>query len=439
MTGGSVSILRPEPQLGELLELLAEVVAQPSPAGREEPVAALIGSWLTAHHPGLHTVVDRFAPDRANLECSVGVPQDGDLVLYGHLDTSLTGDPRHDRMAVPAGCSATRLERRGDVLSGPGLGVAKGPAIAALMGYLAGAEALRAAGRPTRAVLLLAAGGTHRGMWPGLPLSEDSPCSGAGDGVTRFLSRHRPGSAIVAKCGPEGVLYEEPGAAYLTVEVSGPPELAMSRSEGERGGGVPAAVGAAMAGVESWRHAFMGLPIQPGSQAGRQAAVGALAAGLPYKADIIGGLLQLHLYVVLAAGDRPEHLAGEIERAVTGKLSESGRSGLEVRARLVSGWSAERTEPSAPLVRLAGRVYREVNGTPPPSVRRWTGSTDGVLFRRAGIDTVRVGPNPLPALPGTERLTLSSLHRAARQYAALVVAFSSEWADDDPPEAADDL
>jgi len=438
MIGGSVSTPAFEVDCQQFFELLAEVVAVPSPAGQEEPVASLIGAWLLDRYPGLQTVVDRFAPHRANLECSAETPRDGDLVLYGHLDTSLTGDPDHDRLAVPSGSPPALLDRQGDVLSGPGLGVAKGPAIAALMGYLAAAGALAAASRRTRAALLLAAGGTHRGMSPGILLSEGAPCSGAGDGVKRFLDRHRPGAAVVAKCGPEGVLFEEPGAAYLTVEVTGTPALVMSRGEGDRSGGVPAAVGTAMAGFEAWRRDFMERPIRHGSQIGRQAGVGALAAGLPYKADVIGGLLQLHLYVVLATGDQPNRLADEIERCVTGELCDAGWTGLGVHVRVVSGWPAERTDPSNPLVRLAEQVYTDVNGVSSPTVRRWTGSTDGVLLRRAGIDTVRFGPTPMPAPLGTERLSATSLYNAARQYASLVMAFSLAQ-DGERPSADNDL
>ncbi|MGH9092279.1 MAG: deacylase, partial [Acidimicrobiales bacterium] len=80
----------------ELLELLGGMVAVPSPAGGERPLAEWTAAWLADRHPGLGCTVDAFAPGRANLECTAGPPGPADLVLYGHLDTSLSGDPGLD-------------------------------------------------------------------------------------------------------------------------------------------------------------------------------------------------------------------------------------------------------------------------------------------------------------------------------------------------------
>ncbi|HTX62248.1 MAG TPA: hypothetical protein VMD28_01315, partial [Acidimicrobiales bacterium] len=254
---------------------------------------------------------------------------------------------------------------------------------------------------------------------PGLPLPPDAPATGAGAGVRRFLSHHRPGSAVVAKCGPPGLLVEEPGAAFVTVEVTGRPGLAMHRAS-MAGGGVPGAAGAALEGLERWRSAFVGRPALPGSQAGRDAAVGSLTAGLPYKPDIVGGLLQLHLYVVLAPGDDPHALAREMEVAVAASLAAAGHDGLAVRATVAEFVLSASTSPDAPVARAAAAAYRSVLGVPPP-VQGWTGSTDGVLFRAAAVDTVRLGPTPEPAPLGHDTLSFSGLLDWAHVYAALVL------------------
>ncbi|HVX22658.1 MAG TPA: hypothetical protein VHB02_15020 [Acidimicrobiales bacterium] len=418
MGGGTGS-----PDEAALVELLAGTVAVPSPAGGERAVAEWIGGWLATRHPEVDCTVDRFAPGRANVVCRVGEADAGDLVLYSHLDTSLSGDPALDRPAVPAATSSG-FERRGDLVSGPGVAVAKGPAAAATVGFLAAVRALAASGRRPRATLLLAAGGTHRATPPGVRLPAGSPGAGAGDGVRRFLAGGRPAAAVVAKAGPAGILWEEPGAAYVTVEVAGPPGLVMTRST-LPGGGVPGAVGAAVAAVERWRRRFLDRPVPGGGQAGREVGVGALAAGLPYKADVVGGLLQLHLYAVLAPGDDPAALPAELEAAVDDALARDGWTGLQVQAHLVDGLRAAATPPSAPVVRLAEAVYREAFG-PPPTIAGWTGSTDGVLFRHAGVDTARLGPTPLPGRVGTESLSLSDLVAWSRAYARLVVRHS--WA-----------
>ena len=397
-------------------------MAIPSPAGSEGRLADWIGGWMATRHPEVDCTVDHFAPGRANVECRVGPPSPGDLVLYSHLDTSLSGDPALDRPAVPS-TAGWGLTRQGDRLVGPGLAVAKGPAVAAAIGYLEAVCVLAATGRRPRATLLLAAGGTHRAAPPGVGLPPGSPASGDGDGVRRFLALHHPAAAVVAKAGPPGILWEEPGAAYVTVDVVGPAGLVMTRSA-LRGGGVLGAVGTAVAGVERWREQYLARPLPEGTQAGREAGLGALTAGLPYKPDLVGGLLQLHLYAVLAPGDDPADLPGEVARTVGEALADGGWGDLGAHAELVWGIPSAATDRRAPVVALAEAVYREVLGGAPASVTAWTGSTDGVLFRRAGVDTARLGPTPLAGPVGTEALSVSALVSWARVYADLVVRHS---------------
>lgn len=410
----------------ELADLVSLAVGVPSPCGSEEALAQRLADWVRRRLPSLAVDVDRFAPGRANLV--LGDPEaGGHLAVYGHLDTTLSGDPAIDRLAVP-GSVARSLERRGDTLTAPGLAVAKGPAAAALLGYVLAAHALAGAGIPVRATLLLAAGGTHRAAPAETALPAGAPSSGSGDGVRRYLALHRPAAALIAKCGPPGVLHEEPGAAFVTVEVTGPTGLAMRRAS-EGSGGVPAAVGAAVEGIEHWRRRFVARPTVPGSQAGRDAALGALAAGLPYKADLIGGLLQLHVYAVLGPGDEPGELAPALESAARAALASSGHSSLTVRARLVSGVSSAATPPDAAVVALARAAYRAAHGVEPPAITGWTGSTDGVVFRHAGVDTARAGPVPLPGPFGHESLSFAELRAWVAAYAHVVVGWSAPGPD----------
>jgi acetylornithine deacetylase/succinyl-diaminopimelate desuccinylase-like protein len=424
----------------ELNELLTGTLAIPSPAGSELTLAEWIAEWLADRHPDLEAVVDRFAPGRANLECWVKGPGPGgagpggpggpDLLLYSHLDTSLSGDPVIDRpLGVfgpgPATTAPSVAPRQGDTISGPGVVVAKGPLAAATCGLARAARTLAAQGRTPRAVLLLASGGTHRAAPYWLQLSPGTPGAGAGDGIRRFLSRHQPGAAVMAKAGPPGLLYEEPGAAFVLVEVQGTVGLVMARSAEVQDGGVPAAAGAAVRGVEQWREHFLRRPTPPGSQSGREAGVGALQAGLPYKPDLIGGLLQCFVYLVLASGDDPEALATEIAAAVAASLSDDGRHDLSVRATVVDAVTSQRTDPAAPIVRIAADAYQAVRGSPPPRPMGWTGSTDGVILRRAGVDTVRVGPSPLSSGVGQEALSLEDLATSTAVYAEIITRFAT--------------
>jgi acetylornithine deacetylase/succinyl-diaminopimelate desuccinylase-like protein len=421
----------------ELNELLTGTLAIPSPAGSEVTLAEWIAEWLADRHPDLEAVVDRFAPGRANLECRVkspgpegSGPGEPDLLLYSHLDTSLSGDPVIDRPlglfgTGPAPLAPPVAVRPGDIISGPGVVVAKGPLAAATCGFARAARTLAAQGRTPGAVLLLASGGTHRAAPHWLQLFPGTPGAGAGDGVRRFLARHHPGAAVVAKAGPPGLLYEEPGAAFVLVEVQGTVGLVMARSAGVQDGGVPAAAGAAVRGVERWRERFLRRTTPPGSQSGREAGVGALQAGLPYKPDLIGGLLQCFVYLVLARGDDPEALAAEIVTAVAASLREDGRHDLSVQASLVAAITSQRTDPAAPVVRVAADAYRAVCGAPPPRPMGWTGSTDGVILRQAGVETVRVGPSPVSSGVGQEALSLEDLATSTALYAEIITRYAT--------------
>jgi acetylornithine deacetylase/succinyl-diaminopimelate desuccinylase-like protein len=148
--------------------------------------------------------------------------------------------------------------------------------------------------------------------------------------------------------------------------------------------------------------------------------VGALQAGLPYKPDLIGGLLELYVYVVLGLGDEPQALATEIEAAVAASLGDDGRPNLSVRAVLIDATASQRTNPAAPIVRTAAAAYRAVCGVPAARPRGWTGSTDGVVLRGAGIDTVRLGPKPISRGVGMETLSLEDLGTSMAIYTEII-------------------
>ena len=138
----------------------------------------------------------------------------GGPLLYSHLDTSLDGS---DDDAAVTGCGPPGpLRVRGDIVSGFGLGVARAPAAAALVGFAAASSG----------TLLLAGSGTHR---------RGSRITGL---ESYLASAPLPASAVVAKSGPPTVLWEEPGALYLTVRIQGRHGAAMAPRSAIPGGGV---------------------------------------------------------------------------------------------------------------------------------------------------------------------------------------------------------
>lgn len=343
------------------------------------------------------------------------------MLLCSHLDTSLSGDPVLDSPVTGRSDLPAPLTWTADRVSGPGLGVARAPAAAALAGFVAAAR--RLAGRPHRsAQLLLAGSGTHRSALPSAsPTGPVRPTSGAG-AEHHLRTRPRPASVVVAKCGPPGVLAAEPGAGYLAVTVTGGWGAALAPDSAEPPGGVLLHTGLVLAGIAAWRAGFLAARAGRPDGTGAELGVGALAAGLPDKPDLLPARVDLRCYAVTVPGDDLGALADELAAALRDSFAGGPLSGCAVDVRAEPLHAAGVTDRGAPVVQAAVRAWSARLGAPPAEVRGWTGSTDGVLFRAAGIDTARVGPTSRrdPADPRRDELDVAALDTFADLYADVV-------------------
>jgi acetylornithine deacetylase/succinyl-diaminopimelate desuccinylase-like protein len=270
----------------------------------------------------------------------------------------------------------------------PGLGVARGPAAAALVGFARAATALARQPDGYGLRLLLAARGTHRAADWDHPGADAPPTTG----VSSFLARNsRPGAAVVAKGGPDGVLYDEPGASYLRVRARAPWGAVMSRGALRPEGGVLAHLGVLTDAVEV-AGAALAAAAPTSAQAGAQFGIGAVRSGQPGKPDLVPGLVDLYCYFVspgeLTPGRAADALAGRTRALLAGTVLADVE--VTVVEQVVHGGAS--TDAQAPVVRAAVAAYREVHDCVPPAVSGWTGSTDGIVLRAAGVPTVRVGP-----------------------------------------------
>jgi acetylornithine deacetylase/succinyl-diaminopimelate desuccinylase-like protein len=173
---------------------LALLVGKASPPGQERALAEAVAAWGRTSHPDFSWQVDPLDERSASLfarsALGAGAPE---LVVYGHLDTSLTGDAARDVgvTGLTTAAPPLRFDQTTRTLRGFGVGVAKAPSAAGLVAFAAAAGALRAQGIPHRLTLLLAAGGTHRAA-PGRDTWPVRPRRG-----TRARQR------VAARCGPE--------------------------------------------------------------------------------------------------------------------------------------------------------------------------------------------------------------------------------------------
>lgn len=394
----------------QLVELLAD---NSGSWGHEAGAAAAVAPFLHRLAPRASVVVDRFGDDRANLIATSGTEHPGgpELVVCSHLDTSLTGSAALDAPITGRRDPVGELTVTGSTLVGPGLGVARVPAAAASVGFAAATSLLDERSVPHRVSLLLAAGGTHRRGAGDVEMT--TPPTHFGVGVRRALGAGwRPDSVLLAKAGPPVVLHEEPGSAYVDIELRGEMLPALIRTATEAG---PLGhLGAVLDAIERWRSTFVARPTT--GQVGRELAVGAVEAGSKEKCDLLPAVVRLSLYLVLGHGDAMPAIESDLRVAIGAAVPD----GMTVRVR-TSAWDpAGATSPDARVVVAALAATRA--GT---DISGWRGSTDGAVFRSVGIDTARWGPSIEPDGndPRRDRVDLDTAVAAARTYAEILLRF----------------
>ncbi|SHM91159.1 hypothetical protein [Cryptosporangium aurantiacum] len=396
--------------------MLAELAGTASPHGGERPRAEKFAAWAAERWPFIDWQVRPLGENSASVLASVhggsaAERAPADIVLYSHLDTSLTGDPVVDSAVTGRADPVPAYRHDGDTVSGFGLGVAKAPAAAAIVGFV------RAAVPNTH--LLLAARGTHRTSWGAHPAT----------GVTEYLAAFpRPGAAVVAKGGPPGVLRQEPAALYLRIRLEAGWGPLMLPGLLRPPGGLLSQAGALLAAVESWGSNYaadvtqQALRVDPSRQDGASFGLGALRAGSPEKPDLAPAALELYCYLVLPGPVEPGAAAASLAAHL------SAFDGVRVDEELLGNGPG--TPPDAPVIQAATAAYdaefgpgagagsdaEAGSGARIPAVepiRGWTGSTDGVVFRAAGVPTARLGPRPLPNT-GDPRIDTFSVPELAR-------------------------
>jgi acetylornithine deacetylase/succinyl-diaminopimelate desuccinylase-like protein len=347
----------------DLLDVLQVLDSTPSPRGRELAAALVLRDFCATRWPTIGWQVQQVGVHGANLVASRGP---GPL-LYSHLDTSLDDGPRGLNISDSA-------------VTGFGLAVTRGPLAAALVAF---------ASASSSGTLLLASSGTHRR-------------GGRAAGVLTWLDANpAPSSAIVAKCGPPGVLWSEPGAAYLTVTVRGASGVVMLPESSVPAHGLPARLGAVLAAVSEWCADYVAAAPQI-DQAGAAAGLGAISSGRPDKPDLYPSSVELGLYVVTVPGADVAAMADDLLDRVRVAVPDGCTATLAVEVV----HEAASTDPTAPLVRAACAAWRSAFGEP-ERITGWTGSTDGVVLRGCGIPTVRLGPQPSRSTDDPQRDVLS--------------------------------
>lgn len=391
----------------EIVRVLEVLDGVPSPYGHEAAAAVRLASWCTARWPWIDWTVHRYGAGGANLQA--GDP--AGVLLYSHLDTSLSGDPSEDRPITARTDPPPPLKVTPTHVEGFGLGVARAPAAAALSAFVS------AASRGVPARLLLAGSGTHRSMLHGPGGAARST------GLDHYLATEpRPPAAVIAKGGPPTILWEEPGALYLRLRVQGRHGAVLARESAAPPGGVIAHAGPIIEAMERWRAAYVSASTAPGTQVGPAAGTGSLTAGRPDKPDLFPALLEAGIYVVTVPGAAPSEIAATLRTEVEAACANGPLAACTVDIDVDEIHPAAATSADAPIVRQARTAWRTEFEADPPPITGWPGSTDGVVLRSRGIDTVRLGPAARPSQedPRCDVLDRASLTAYARLYTRLL-------------------
>lgn len=394
------------------LEVLA---AFPSPRGGEFEVAMALAQWARSRWPMLDWQVEPVGDGGASLISRVPGDAKDTTLIYSHLDISLTGDAEWDSALTGRSDQPARFEwdEAGDVARGFGLGVAKGPAAAALVGYAAAASQTSSPGL----TLLLAGSGTHRSPFETSPTGQRPYLTG----VQRYLGAgHRPHDVVVAKGGPPGLLYEEPGAMFIKVRLEAQLLPAMLASAAVPTGGLPLHLGPVLAALGAWRDDHLAART-PHGQIAPEIGVGSIVAGRPGKPDLLPAAVEIHAYVVMIDGDDADEIGSQLRDRLTMALAGTELENCSLEVLVAEEHSAAGTPASAQIVQRAAAAWLAERGAPPASVTNWKGSTDGVVFRSAGCETVRIGPSPTAAADDRrlDQIAISDLVNFARIYARL--------------------
>jgi acetylornithine deacetylase/succinyl-diaminopimelate desuccinylase-like protein len=227
----------------------------------------------------------------------------------------------------------------------------------------------------------------------------------------------------VAKGGPAGILWEEPGAAFVRIRVSAAFGPVLARETAVPAGGLLTHLGTLTRLLEQWRERHLAARTGPYGQIAPEVGIGAVRGGLPAKPDLLPGVVELHLYVVTVPGDDAAEIATGLRRHLLdgvrhGPLDECA---IAVDSHLTH--PAGTTQPDAAIVGHTTAAWIAAHNSPPPPITGWKGSTDGVVLRGHGVDTVRLGPRgrPDPADPRGEVFELAALVAFARIYADIAL------------------
>jgi acetylornithine deacetylase/succinyl-diaminopimelate desuccinylase-like protein len=370
-----------------LVRLLKELINIPSPTGEEGALAQHLVAEM--QKGGLDAAYQEISGRRGNAVGYLPGNRTGpDLLFYGHLDTSFTGDVEED---YPATGPATYRDRlpiayvENGLVHGLGAANPKGADVCALEALLS----VKDAGIPLKgtAIIGLVSGGTLKSPVKGVTKTFEGPrYEGQGVGCEFMLKQGvRADFAINTKPG-YAVAWEEPGSCWFRVKVGGFINYVGSKKRNITQNAILESI-KVLTALESWADQYTerhteGL-IEP------QVAIGAIEGGWPYKPSYMPAICHIYLDVRL----NPRTTVMQVQREFSEIID---RIKLD-HHDLILDWDTYLsvpgtiTDPESWIVRSCIRAWEKVEEKSHKPRDKMSGVTDGNILRMWGIPTSRLG------------------------------------------------
>jgi acetylornithine deacetylase/succinyl-diaminopimelate desuccinylase-like protein len=370
-----------------LLRLIMDMVNIPSPTGKEGELAQFMVEYM--EKSGLDASYQRMDECRGNAIGRLwGSGEGPELLFYGHLDTSFTGDEAED-FPVTGGkklpvLRSEALVEDGNVI-GLGVGNPKGPSACAVMAL----EAVRKAGIPLKGSVTvgLTSGGIHKCQMKGVMRAyEGSHYEGLGIGCYYMLRNGVWADFAVSTKPGYFVSWEEPGLCWFKVQVKGVAQYVGLRHVLRYKNPIVEAA-KVIAELENWFQEYT--QRNTAGLVAPQASIGSIEAGWPYKPEFIPAICNLYMDVRVA----PHTEVMEVKRQFAEAIDRIRATypDLEIQWEMYSAMPGSRTNADNWIIQSAIRAWEHVERRKHVPGSNLSGTSDTNLLRWWGIPTARLG------------------------------------------------
>ncbi|MDQ2682330.1 MAG: ArgE/DapE family deacylase [Chloroflexota bacterium] len=375
-----------------ILPLAQSLISIPSVSGDELAVMRWVEAWAIEQGIGVQIIAtDELRP---NLILSIGDPATGPTIaMNGHLDTVPISDP-----------DAWNTGPFDPVISEDG---------AKLFGR--GASDMKASVGVMLAVMSAFRNAPLNGCLQAHVVSDEELSGHFGtiavlDAIADGTLA-RPDYCLIGEKSDLKVRNAERGILQMTVTVQGrASHTAAARATGINAIALAARAVLALENDLDKFHPAIGKPV---------ISINTISGGVAH--NVVPGECTFTIDRRLIPGETKDSVVAEVVAALEGVKADEPRFRYTLDIDPEGDFiDANITEAESPLVQAVWNATREVLGREPEYFVAWAGATDGRYYRKAGIDTVGLGPGGENAHGANEAVYVDDLVQQAHIYARTI-------------------